>query len=88
MGVHDTDKYGAIKEMLGIPSDEPIFIIRGQDVVAPLAIEAYRVFYNLLAREQGVETDRRKFFSDHLLSCISGMQRFQVRRPSVVKIPD
>jgi len=88
MGVHDTDKYPAIKEMLGIPSDEPIFILRGQDMLTPLTIEFYRMSYNLTAREEGVGTDRRKFFSDHLLSCISGVQRFQVRRPSVVKIPD
>ena len=41
MGVHDVDKYPEVKRLLGIPEDEPIFIIRGKDESAMEAITAY-----------------------------------------------
>jgi hypothetical protein len=41
MGVHKTDEYGKIKEILDIPIDEPIFILRGQDILAVRTVEGY-----------------------------------------------
>lgn len=58
MGVHDTDKYPAIKSLLGIPEDEPIFILRGQDALAADTIHHY-VILNGVAR-RGAEVNRRE----------------------------
>lgn len=88
MGVRDVDKYGEIKDLLGIPSDEPIFIIRGQDMLACPVIETYRTTYNVIAKTEEVEYEVRRHFSDHLLSVLSEFHRFEVRRPSAMKIPD
>lgn len=41
MGVHDSSKYPWIKEALGIPRDEPIFILRAQDDAAMLTMPRY-----------------------------------------------
>lgn len=41
MGVHDTEKYSAIKHLLGIPEDEPIFIVRAQDDASTALLSAY-----------------------------------------------
>jgi hypothetical protein len=43
MGVHqDPDTYIAIKRILGIPDDEPIFILRAQDKFSTKTIWYYR----------------------------------------------
>jgi hypothetical protein len=41
VSVHQTERYKQIKGILGIPEDEPIFILRGQDKLAAGAIESY-----------------------------------------------
>jgi hypothetical protein len=41
MGVHDGN-YRAAKKALGIPADEPIFVIRGQDKSALGMLARYR----------------------------------------------
>jgi hypothetical protein len=41
MGVHDVKNYPEVKKLLGIPEDEPIFIIRAQDDVSIEAIAKY-----------------------------------------------
>lgn len=46
MGVHDTDVYPAVKQLLGIPEDEPIFILRAQDQCALEAIPVYAQLAN------------------------------------------
>lgn len=79
MGVHDVDKYPKVKELLGIPQDEPIFIIRGKDELAVMAVIHYR---NLAAGAQctrsflddlaEVREDFRRFASEH---------RDKMRRP-------
>lgn len=40
MGVHDGD-YTKAKKALGIPEDEPIFVIRGKDDLALHAVVSY-----------------------------------------------
>lgn len=43
MGVHqDRETYLKIKELLGIPLDEPIFIFRAQDKFSVNVLEYYR----------------------------------------------
>ncbi len=45
-------KYGKL-DIPGIGEDEPVFVIRGRDVLALPAIESY----SLMAEEAGVDTD-------------------------------
>jgi hypothetical protein len=43
MGVHNTPEvYAEVKRLLGIPEDEPIFILRGQDDLAMHTVTRYR----------------------------------------------
>jgi len=43
MGVHqDSETYKKIKQLLDIPPDEPIFIIRAQDKFSVKTIQSYR----------------------------------------------
>lgn len=51
MSVHDAD-YVAIKTELGIPFNEPIFVLRAQDRISKETIEHYR----MLAKHEGCST--------------------------------
>lgn len=63
MSVHDRDKYPEIKKMLGIPADEPIFILRAQDNLALGLIDEYARRYGVDARTMGnkAPTEMRDF---------------------------
>lgn len=87
MGVHNTEVYADVKMLLDIPEDEPIFIIRAQDVVAPDAIMDYaelarvrhgatQEFYNLVAATHTELSVWRQFVG------------WQEEHPDKVKIPD
>lgn len=41
MGVHDLSVYPEVKKLLGIPEDEPIFILRAQDKFSVAAVSDY-----------------------------------------------
>ncbi len=41
MGVHNLHNYAEIKKLLGIPEQEPIFILRAQDGLSRIALSAY-----------------------------------------------
>lgn len=43
MSVHDAD-YKKVKKLLGVPEEEPIFVIRGQDEDAMATLARYRNF--------------------------------------------
>jgi hypothetical protein len=51
MGVHDDKQYHKIKELLGIPADEPIFILRAQDGFSTRNIARYLNDVMMLAVE-------------------------------------
>lgn len=80
MGVHDTDKYPEIKSLLGIPEDEPIFIIRAKDKVAVDAIQTYGV----LAFAVGASQE----FVDGVNTCAAQFQVWQNEHTDIVKVPD
>jgi hypothetical protein len=46
MGVHKDEAYPKIKELLGIPVDEPIFILRAQDKLSIPMIARYQIMAN------------------------------------------
>lgn len=60
MGVNDTDKYPVIKDLLEIPQDEPIFILRAQDNAAMLSVSEY----GFAARQVGASKEFIKEVND------------------------
>lgn len=88
MGVHDKDRYGEIKEALDIPDDEPIFIIRGKDSLAPTIIDLYDLIYMSTAKVQGVEEHKAMEFSDGVREIYDEVREYQHAHADVVKVPD
>lgn len=84
MGVHDAD-YKKIKKLLGVPEDEPIFVLRGQDDLAAATVARYR---NMAS---GIE-DPDKVPSEQWLMQMEGTVRefttFRANNPDRIKIPD
>lgn len=82
MGV-DVDKYKRVKQALDIPQDEPIFIIRGQDILAVAAIARYRNLAAVIEKERPIED----WFAS-LDQQIEEFKKWQEDHPRLVKIPD
>lgn len=103
MGVHNEAVYPEVKRLLGIPEDEPIFIIRAQDVLSADAIEGYRELYTEEVRKRAAKNqppaelghglkvhlsvEQRKFRA-HLMDCEDEMFDWQEKHPGSVKVPD
>lgn len=88
MGVHDLDKYAEIKEALGIPEDEPIFIIRAKDRLAPTIIDLYDLIYMSTAKVAGVTASDAMKFSDDIRDVYDAVADYQRTHPDTVKVPD
>jgi len=88
MGVHDTDVYPEVKRLLGIPEDEPIFILRGQDKLAAPTVQNYA------NRARAVEPTRERpqpFTSEWLEDkdrCVDEFTTFATANPDRMKLPD
>lgn len=80
MGVHDKEVYPEIKRLLGIPEDEPIFILRSTDKVAPKIVESAGINYS------GAGCSRE--FIDGVYACGDEMREWQQAHPDAVKVPD
>jgi hypothetical protein len=80
MSVHDIGLYPAIKELLEIPEDEPIFILRAQDALAADSIFDYkkRVEANNVPSE----------FVRGVGQVIHDFDMWQRENPKRVKLPD
>ena len=86
MGVHqDREKYLQIKEILDIPADEPIFILRAQDKFSVTILQAYKQ----LARD-GIRNRADNFFewSQQLSSVISDFINWRRDNKDKIKVPD
>lgn len=79
MGVHDLDKYPEVKRLLGIPEDEPIFILRAQDKFSTETVAAYA---DIVFDE--VSTD----FNDGMDENEKQFREWQSANKDKVKIPD
>lgn len=79
MGVHDAD-YSKIRELVGAAEDEPLFIIRGQDVLAIPAIARYQG----LAMEAELGED----FINGLNNSVALFATWQTDNPEAVRKPD
>ena len=88
MGVHqdNSDVYYQIKMILGIPKDEPIFIIRAQD---KFSVKIIRYYHDLV--RDGVRNIPNKGFSEWLSNVESITNNFlnwQRDNRDKVKVPD
>lgn len=80
MGVHDTDKYDEIRTLLGIPHDEPIFILRGQDKSAAETVDDYMIN----AQDAGADSE----FLAGVERSLVNFEHFAVTHPERMKVPD
>lgn len=87
MSVHDAD-YKKVKELLGIPEDEPIFVLRAQDQLSVPTIQRYAVF--ALSVEPTIE--RPQPFTQEWLdskdAVIAEFAGWQEQNREKVKLPD
>ena len=60
MGVHDIEHYPRIRELLGIPVGEPIFILRAQDVTAEITLQTYILNNEIEGNDPSFMEDLRK----------------------------
>lgn len=81
MGVHDHDVYPQVKQLLGIQEDEPIFILRAQDIVTVSTIHAYAMY----AKEAGQEDEA---WLEHVRADASEFSEWQAENADRVKLPD
>lgn len=50
--------WGELKQREDIPDDEPVFLLRAQDVMAPLAVDAWCNSLTVLQRPADVESGK------------------------------
>jgi hypothetical protein len=80
-------KYGAISsELKEIPGDEPVFLLRGQDLLAPRAIRAYadQLYREAVRRAD----DRLAGVADQCEELAEAMLNWQTDNPDRTKYPD
>jgi hypothetical protein len=84
-------KYGRIvAEYKEFGEDEPVFLLRAQDLLAPNAVEAYA---NLVRASSVYKTDARdaetlRELADECENVAAGMRVWQSNNPDSVKLPD
>jgi hypothetical protein len=87
MSVHDAD-YKKVKELLGIPEDEPIFVLRAQDRLSLPTIQRYANF----AAQVEATVERPEPFSQEWLAnkdaVIEEFSAWQQEHSGKVKLPD
>jgi uncharacterized protein YciU (UPF0263 family) len=72
-------KYAITVEGKDIPEDEPLFLLRSQDRLAPAAVLAYAA----QLEERGMEDQ-----AEDVRMFASRMSRWQLDNPDKVKLPD
>jgi hypothetical protein len=97
MGVHDLSVYKEVKALLEIPEDEPIFILRSQDILYPAAVAAYEQLYVSACRSRAMVKGEHErislephewMFAEHVEACRDNGARWQKRNFERVKFPD
>jgi len=80
VSVHDKHLYAGIKQDLGIPLEEPIFILRAQDKQALPVLKLY-----LLNNLAGPGTEQ---WAEEMANCIEDFDRYADTHPDRMKEPD
>lgn len=89
MGVHDMDRYDEVKRLLGIPEDEPIFVLRAQDKYAAVAVEDY--VHTVYVGERGVSgqaSSDLRAWRDKGFDHANSFYEWQDVNPDKIKTPD
>lgn len=84
MSVHDAD-YEKVKKLLGIPKDEPIFVLRAQDKLAVPTIARYRTFADSIEHPEDRRADEWFASLDEDTAKFTEWQRENADK---VKLPD
>jgi hypothetical protein len=64
MGVHEKEAYSHVKRCLGIPQDEPIFVLRAQDKLSPEVLAFYKQRYYETTRFDEIDDDYSRWLAD------------------------
>ncbi|MEO6068112.1 MAG: hypothetical protein ABIQ41_09055 [Gemmatimonadales bacterium] len=78
MSVHE--KHDEVKALLGIPQDEPIFILRGQDRAAMETVDDYL----LNVQDEGASVE----FEAGVEKALANFTHFRATHPARMKTPD
>lgn len=73
-------KQCCINTWLKVGEDEPVFILRGNDALAPATIQAWLD----LAEDSDVNAEKVNFAEKHL----QDIKEYQEKNPDKVKLPD
>lgn len=84
MSVHDAD-YKKIKKLLGIPEDEPIFVLRAQDDLAAHTVLRYTLTAHGI--EDPAKVPSAEWF-DGMDSVGQEFMAFRNDNPDRIKVPD
>jgi hypothetical protein len=83
MSVHDVN-YSKLKKLIGIPDDEPIFILRAKDDLAAATIARYR---NMADRIESDKRPNQEWF-ENVDGVVSAFGEFRASHPDLVRVPD
>jgi hypothetical protein len=87
MSVHDAD-YETVKHALGIPEDEPIFVLRAQDQLSVPTIQRYSLFAARVEPTTEQEQPFSQEWQDGLVAVIQAFTEWQQEHGDQVKLPD
>lgn len=86
MGVHaDADTYSEVKELLGIPEEEPVFILRAQDDMALHILVTYQNVHRSI-EDQNVRPNQEWF--DGMERVVQRFANFRTMNPEKMKVAD
>lgn len=80
MGVPNDEVYPQVKELLEIPEDEPIFIVRAQDGLSRAILKRYMEVSEITSRDDD--------FLDELYELSETFYTWQQNNADKVKLPD
>ncbi len=87
---HARPDYDRIQDPTGkIPADEPVMMLRGQDVFAPVALEAYAAMCEAMASTMPLDSPQRQSLRDMANTVrmhVNRMHRWQMDHKA--KMPD
>lgn len=87
MGVHDAN-YSKIKKELGVPEEEPIFVLRAQDSLSIGTLQRYINFARgVSGDDQDVPPPSPEWF-EQMEGVVRVFGEFQHAHPAKVKLPD
>lgn len=82
-------KYGRIvAERKALTPDEPLFLLRAQDVFAPATVDGYAALLRAAAAMGGRDSDTLEHMATDAENVAAGMRVWQAENAERVKLPD